>query len=241
MSQSLSYVLQENLLTSDPDDYTARPANAKSYSQDAIIDLVAAESTTVSKTDLLAVLNSYTEHIKSIVASGCMVNTPLFTTSFSISGVFKGADDSFDSARHALRLNIQPGSALREAVTSVTLEKARGTETTPWIQSVQDRLSDDAAANFEITAGSMIQLKGARVKYDDTDSEQGVFLIGTKTSEAVRMGKAVLNKPAMVIVQVPADLSAGEYELEVRTKVDGKHIYKTVKKGRFQRTIYVIA
>lgn len=243
MSKTLQYVLQENLLTSATDDYNGRPVNAKSYSQEELIDLVASESTTVAKSDLLAALNSYNEHAKTVIANGGALNTPLLNTSFSISGVFNGADDSFDAARHTLRLNVQPGSALREAVKSVTLEKVRGSETTPWIQSVADKLADDATANFEITAGSVIQLKGSRLKYDDSDTEQGVFLIPTGDGDTVRLGKAVMLKPAMIIVPVPSTVPTGEYELELRTRMQtgsGREL-KTLKKGRFLRTLSVIS
>ena len=38
----------------------------------------------------------YTEVVGDLTADGSAVNTPLFNTSFSVSGVFNGMADSFD-------------------------------------------------------------------------------------------------------------------------------------------------
>ncbi|MGI5174102.1 DUF4469 domain-containing protein, partial [Treponema sp. OMZ 840] len=72
------------------------------------------------------------------------------------------------------------------------------------------------------------------------DAEQGVFaLTDTKT---VRCSSVVENKPARLIVILDAAVPAGEFTLEVRTKLDGKgnRPSKTLKKGYYNKALKAV-
>lgn len=63
----LKYSLRENLLTPAPDDCMAQTVDVRSYNQDELIDLMMKRGTTLTKADVAAVLQVYTEETEWLV------------------------------------------------------------------------------------------------------------------------------------------------------------------------------
>ncbi|UTC91200.1 DUF4469 domain-containing protein [Treponema denticola] len=235
----LKYCLRENLLTPAPDDYMAQATDVRSYTLDEIIDLMMEKGTTLTRADVAATLQVYGEVVSAIIKDGSAVNTPLMNTSMSISGVFNGANDAFDKKRHTVNLNITAGTLLRDAVTKVKCEKTEGASTDPYITEVKDVVS--GKTNDILTKGGVVQLVGARLKFDAKDAAQGIFFV-PETGNPVRAAVIAENKPARLMAIIPADLTAGTYYIEVRTKIlEGNKSGKTLKTGRFNKALTVAA
>ena len=235
----LKYCLRENLLTPAPDDYMAQAADVRSYTLDEIIDLMMEKGTTLTRADVAATLQVYGEVVSAIIKDGSAVNTPLMNTSMSISGVFDGANDSFDKKRHTVNLNITAGTLLRDAVTKVKCEKTEGVSTDPYITEVTDIVT--GTVNTTLTKGGVVQLVGSRLKFDAKDTAQGIFFV-PETGNPVRAAVIAENKPARLMAIIPADLAAGTYYIEVRTKIlEGNKSGKTLKTGRFNKALTVAA
>ena len=235
----LKYSLRENLLTPAPDDYMAQVTDVRSYTLDEIIDLMMEKGTTLTRADVAATLQVYGEVVSAIIKDGSAVNTPLMNTSMSISGVFDGANDNFDKKRHTVNLNITAGTLLRDAVTKVKCEKTEGASTDPYITEVTDIVT--GTANTTLTKGGVVQLVGARLKFDAKDTTQGIFFV-PETGAPVRAAVIAENKPARLMAIIPADLAAGTYYIEVRTKIlEGNKSGKTLKTGRFNKALTVAA
>ena len=231
----LKYSLRENLLTPAPDDYMAQAQDVRSYTLDEIIDLMMEKGTTLTRADVAATLQVYGEVVSAIIKDGSAVNTPLMNTSMSISGVFDGANDSFDKKRHTVNLNITAGTLLRDAVTKVKCEKTEGVSTDPYITEVTDIVT--GTVNTSLTKGGVVQLVGSRLKFDAKDTAQGIFFV-PETGEAVRAAVIAENKPARLMAIIPADLAAGTYYIEVRTKyANATKQLKTLKAGRFGKAL----
>ena len=231
----LKYCLRENLLTPAPDDYMAQAADVRSYTLDEIIDLMMEKGSTLTRADVAATLQVYGEVCSLLIKDGCALNTPLMNTALSISGVFNGANDSFDKKRHTVNLNITAGTLLRDAAGKVKCEKTEGASTDPYITEVTDIVT--GTVNTTLTKGGVVQLVGSRLKFDAKDEAQGIFFV-PETGEAVRAAVIAENKPARLMAIIPADLAAGTYYIEVRTKIDmgGKKL-KTHKTGRFNKPL----
>jgi len=177
--------------------------------------------------------------VSAIIKDGSAVNTPLMNTSMSISGVFDGANDSFDKKRHTVNLNITAGTLLRDAVTKVKCEKTEGVSTDPYITEVTDIVT--GTVNTTLTKGGVVQLVGSRLKFDAKDTAQGIFFV-PETGAPVRAAVIAENKPARLMAIIPADLAAGTYYIEVRTKIlEGNKSGKTLKTGRFNKALTVAA
>jgi len=235
----LKYCLRENLLTPAPDDYMAQAADVRSYTLDEIIDLMMEKGTMLTRADVAAPLQVYGEVVSAIIKDGSAVNTPLMNTSMSISGVFDGANDSFDKKRHTVNLNITAGTLLRDAVTKVKCEKTEGASTDPYITEVTDVVS--GKVNEVLSKGGVVQLVGSRLKFDAKDAAQGIFFV-PETGNPVRASVIAENKPARVMAIIPADLAAGMYYIEVRTKIaEGGKALKNLKTGRFAKALTVTA
>ena len=233
----LKYCLRENLLTPAPDDYMAQAADVRSYTLDEIIDLMMEKGTTLTRADVAATLQVYGEVVSAIIKDGSAVNTPLMNTSMSISGVFDGANDSFDKKRHTVNLNITAGTLLRDAVTKVKCEKTEGVSTDPYITEVTDIVT--GTVNTTLTKGGVVQLVGSRLKFDAKDTAQGIFFV-PETGNPVRAAVIAENKPARLMAIIPADLAAGTYYIEVRTKyANATKQLKTLKIGRFAKPLTI--
>ena len=233
----LKYCLRENLLTAKPDDYMAQVTDSQVFTLDDIIDRMVKRGTTVTRTDLAALMQLYTQECTYIVEEGGTLNTPLINTAFSISGVFDGADYIFDAKRHSVNLNINAGTALKEALSKAKASKVESASTDPYITSVSDKLN---GTSDTIKIGSVMEIIGSRLKFDPTDAEQGVFVVAGTT--AVRCASVVENKPARLIVLLDASVPAGDFTLEVRTKLtsDGSKKSKTLKRGYYHKTLKAV-
>ena len=235
----LKYALRENLLTAAPDDFMAQVQDVRSYTLDEIIDLMMQKGSTLTRAGVSAVLQIYGEVCASIIADGSALNTPLMNTSLSISGVFNGANDAFDKKRHTVNLNITAGTALKAALGKIKCEKTGTASTDPYISEVKDVVSD--TVNTLLTKGAVVQITGSRLKFDQKDSSQGIFFV-PETGAPVRAAVIAENKPARLMAIIPADLAAGTYYIEVRTKIlEGNKSGKTLKTGRFNKALTVAA
>ena len=235
----LKYCLRENLLTPAPDDYMAQMTDVRSYTLDEIIDAMMEKGTTITRADVAATLQVYGEVCSSIIADGSAINTPLMNTSMSISGVFNGANDVFDKKRHTVNLNLTAGTLLREAAAKVKCEKTETVSTDPYITEVTDVVS--GKVNTVLTKGGVVQLTGSRLKFDQKDEAQGLFFV-PETGTPVRAAVIAENKPARLMAIIPAELAAGVYTIEVRTKyANATKQLKTLKVGRFAKPLTVTA
>ena len=128
---------------------------------------------------------------------------------------------------------------MRDAVTKVKCEKTEAASTDPYITEVADIVS--GKVNEVLTKGGVVQLVGSRLKVDAKDAAQGIFFV-PETGEAVRAAVIAENKPARLMAIIPADLAAGTYYIEVRTKIlEGNKSGKTLKTGRFNKALTVAA
>ena len=234
----LKYALRENLLTPAPDDFMAQVQDVRSYTLDEIIDLMMQKGSTLTRADVAAVLQIYGEVVSTIIKDGSSVNTPLMNTSLSISGVFNGANDVFDKKRHTVNLNITAGTALKAALGKIKCEKTGTVSTDPYINEVKDIVS--GTINTTLTKGGVVQITGSKLKFDQKDTAQGIFFV-PETGAPVRATVIAENKPARLMAIIPADLAAGTYYIEVRSKHSGGgKPLKAVKAGRFAKPLTVV-
>ena len=233
---SLKYSLTENLLTAQPDDYHARPQEVSSHYLESIISQMLEKGSTVTRADILAVLNNFFEVAGSITASGETINTDLFKTGLSISGVFDGAGDTFDKSRHSIRVNTNAGKVLKDALAKIQVEKTTAPESIPYILEVKDSVS--GSVNDQITSAGVLEITGSLLKIDGDHAANGVYLVaadGTKT----KVPTLVENKPARLFVILPA-LTAGEYTLQVTTQYNGGGSgLKNPRTGTFSKPLTV--
>lgn len=231
----LQYALRENLLTADVNDYMAQTVDVRSFNLEEIIAVMLQRGTTLTRADITAVLEVYHSVIHDLTADGNAVNTPLFNTNLSISGVFNGATDSFDAKHHVINVNTVAGELFKQALATIKTSKTESQDTDPYITEVLDIVS--GAVNTTLSASGVVQLTGARLKFNQKDEAQGLFFV-PETGNAVRCVTIAENKPARIMALIPQNLPNGNFYAEIRTKVtQSSKELKSLKVGRFTKPL----
>jgi hypothetical protein len=84
----------------------------------------------------------------------------------------------------------------------------------------------DVASNTQndiITPGKMARILGEELKYDDADSNQGIFFINDENEET-KVDMVLDNLPKQLTFDIPASLVSGIYRLQVRSNYRSKDI-----------------
>ena len=230
---SLKYVLVDNKLTPDPDDCMARTQDVRIVPYEEIISRMTGRGLTLTDTEVKSVFNEFEHLLIELLEEGCAINTPFLKISPSIVGVFRNADDSFDPARHAVRLNASLGSNIAIDQRKLKLQKEKLSAVQPEIVSVKDYQT--LQLNEAIKRGGTVEITGSDLKIYPEDLEQGVF-IGNQGSE-VRVTVYMMNKPSLLIFQVPQDVPGGEVYIKVKNKLMKGN---TLRAGTFNSTLTVI-
>jgi hypothetical protein len=233
----LQISLQDNLLTLAPNDMMAQTVNVRTFGMPDIAKRILARNPGLGLSQLNASLEEFFEEVCIIVEDGSAVNTPLFNTQPSVSGVFNSAADNFDPKRHRVKTNLMIGTRLRRATSGIKVQRVQTADPVPFILEVVDVLSD--SVNELITPGGIIQLRGGRLKLAVENPANGIFLVDEQ-QQATKLAVLVENKPARLIAMLPATLPYGAYSLEVRTtySASGKES-KNLKTGRFIKELTV--
>ncbi len=212
------YIVLENHLTTDPDDYMAIVQPSGTATQEDVIEHIIQQGSTVTRADILSVVEDYTTAIIYMVLDGKNVNTPLANFGTSIKGVFDGKGDAFDPSRHQLRGTISAGKKYRKEIAGRgKTSKGEAHIRTPNPEEYNDLNTGER--NGVLTAAGMGHIVGHRLKFDPADPNQGIFFIAEDGS-AMRVDITGRNKPSDLLFTVPA-LVAGDYRVEVRAILPG--------------------
>jgi hypothetical protein len=225
-------------MTPAPGDHMAQTVNVRTYGEPEIVEQMLKRGASLTKSDLLAANQLRTEVVLDLLADGCSVNTGLCIMSPSISGVFQGAGDGFDSSRHRVNINIYPTSATREMAKKIRVQKVQVADPSPYIVEVKDAVS--GTANEMLTPGGILELRGSRLKFIAENPSNGLFLIPESGGE-VRVEVVAENKPARLMALIPANLAPGTWYVEVRTTFSQGNAKesKQLKTGRFAKPLNV--
>lgn len=213
---ALKYALRENHLTADPDDYMAYTQSTGTIDENGLIKDMVNRGSTVTEADIVSVLKDTLKSMKSFLEQGYSIVLPYANFSLSIKGVFNGKTDAFDPSRHQISLNVQPGSELRNFIKSgIQTEKVETVILNPVLSEYKDLVSGER--NSIVTPGGMGQILGYRLKFDSTNPEEGIFFVKADNSE-FKVSIVGDNKPSRLMFMIPAELTSGEYKLQVRAK-----------------------
>jgi hypothetical protein len=194
----------------------------------------------LTRSDIASVLEAAKQVIADIIAEGGAVNFELFNAHPSIQGVFSGPDDTFDHARHKVRVNLHPGSALRSAVGGIKLKRVAAVLTGTVITSVVDVKS--GTVNGKLTPGRDVKLTGAKLKIAGDDPAVGLYFVpaGGPAGDPVKVDPTdfVVNNPSELIAVIPA-LSTGAWRVRIVTQYSGGKALKIPHTFTFDKELTV--
>jgi hypothetical protein len=234
----IQYALFENNLTSDPDDYAASVQISGSADGDDLVQDIVDQGSTVGKPDILAVTAALKLACQRRVEQGQRVNYFGMMDFFPrIKGVFTGATDTFDPARHHVDVGASPGAELREAVQAgATVEKVETVKPAPNPIEYRDISSDEI--NDTATVGNIGQLTGSRLKFDPAEADEGLYFVATAGGDT-KVAMVQKNKPSQLVFLVPP-VAPGTYYLEVRARMGSGTSARQLRVGRLDATLTAV-
>ena len=211
---SIHYSLYENPLTTDPDDYNAKVSSIRTANLDDVISRMVERGSTVTRADIISVMEDFEHALKSLLIEGSNINLPFANYSASIKGVFKGPADKFDPARHKAAVNVHTGKKIKDFFSkNAVCEKVQAILPTPNLIDFIDLSTGER--NSIVTPANMGQILGSRLKFDSEVNEEGIYFIAADNTE-VKVSVIGKNKPGELMFLIPPELAAGDYILEVR-------------------------
>lgn len=212
---SLQFHLIPNHINPNSNNYIAVSTNTKSYTLEDIFDRMTRQGSTLTKAEALAAFEEITQSMIEVIQEGASITTPLLNVGSSVNGTFKDEEDSFDTGRHQISINVSAGVRLRKAATDIDPEKVTSKKRIPKLTHYFDVNSD--TSNEFITPGGGARITGSLLKFDEEDTGQGVFFVNEQTMKETKVEASMLkNKPSELIFLTP-ELPAGTYRVEVRS------------------------
>jgi hypothetical protein len=217
----IQYGLYENHLTRQPGDFAALALSTGFSDREAIAERMLQMGTTVTKADILAVLENAEQAVVSLLLDGCRVQVGGLVELFPrVLGVFDGSDDQYDKNRHRLDVGANPGARVRREVRA----KARTTKVAagvpgPVVSEYRDLAS--GTRNETMTPGTIGTLRGTRLQFAPDKADEGIFVVPAEGGRALRIPPANMhkNKPSELVFLVPTGtIEPGDYVLEVRAR-----------------------
>jgi len=215
---AVSYFLQKSNLSGAPEGYVAHVRLSHSVNLEGLVERVAAAGSTVTRADILAVLEDAVKECEAVLAEGGRVNLGGLCQLFPrIRGVFDGPDDAFDPKRHRVDAAAAPGTRLRKTLRQkATPERIAPPRPAPLPELYRDLAS--GTDNSRLTPGGIGEIVGALMKFDPAALDEGVFLTPSGGGAETRVSQVLTAQPKKVVLQMPAGLAAGEWRLEVRAR-----------------------
>lgn len=219
------YIIQPNSLGTIENPCRAAIEYTGTIDLGGIFDVMVFRGSSINKADMLGVFEDLRDTVVLELLDGKKVKTPLGIIGISIHGGFVSEDDVFDPSRHRIDIHITPGEHLRDAVIKhLQVKKQERVIPSPSPRIYTNPSLEEQETNL-LTPGGMARISGYRLKFDNADMEQGIFLLPLDPNNkpdagrlTVRIAVVGRNKGRELLFMVPADLAAGAYALEVKAR-----------------------
>lgn len=217
---SIKYYLQNIPTTQNPSNKSGRVKQHGTLDENAILDEMLKRSNNLSKQEIFAVIDLYTEVLSDQVKEGFGVITRLANFRPDIKGVFNSAADSFDPARHNFRAAISEGVVLKRKMRSAMGERqTTSAVSAPLLADYYDY--DTATSNRLLTPGSIGKITGEALKFNEFNANEGIYLIREVDNGAIKVETVSVLTDKRLMFLIPAKLAIGDYKLEVRRACKG--------------------
>lgn len=229
---ALTYTLHPYKLKEDSKDYRAMIKNRRVYSLNRVIKEMGSRHSVLTEAEMEGIILQFFDAVEYILKDGGTVSTPLFTARCSIAGTFTGPDDSFYRNRHQVKINLKPGSRLKDLSEDIKTHKVHSSLPKPLVYTFTDM--NTGTVNSQLTPGGAAIIKGKQMRYNPDDGQQGIFLVNSTRLE-FKVETVHINTFSQAMMMIPANLQPGEYRLQVRSKMNTK----TLRTGELSRVLVV--
>jgi hypothetical protein len=165
------------------------------------------------------------EELIKLVADGKHVKTPVGSFYLSASGRLETKAQAFTpgigTLNHEITLHFRTNKTIEAKMKSqARWERVESFDTTAAAIDTLHIVAREAGESAR--AGDTIRIVGRRLKFDFSDLECGIFIENENASQRCLIYPDIA--PSKLIAVLPADLTAGTYNLVVVTKPNGKNL-----------------
>ena len=229
----IKYYLVENHITPAPDDYRAQITGYESVTEKEIIEYMTRSGSTITVAEAKANYEEFISACEYFLRQGYGINTEFINVFPVVQGVFAGKEAKFDHSKHKIKFNARLGKRYNNTSAEVKTEKVEPVSNAPLPAAFEDLSS--GTVNELLTGGGTAILSGIRLKFDQSDSHQGIFLLNSHQEE-FRIERILSHSSVKVVFILPENLASDNYTLEVRVLPRGN---KESKKGALPEVLSV--
>ena len=178
---TIDYSLYQNKLTEASDLYAAQVLITSSADLETIADRIVEQGSTVTRTDVIAVLEGAVNAVENLLLEGARVNFGgLFDLFPKIKGKFNGITDHYDPSRHQVDVGATPGARVRKTVReNAAVTKLETVLPMPLVLEYTDLGTGET--NNHVTSGNIGTINGSRLSFDETAEDEGIYFNNTET------------------------------------------------------------
>jgi len=213
--------LYPNLLTEDPNDYSARVISERTLNVKDICKVAVSRGGAATTAEAMEHnVNLFMKEMGYQLSDGYSINTGYFTANTLIRGVFNKPDENFNTDKHAILYQFNQGELLRKELPNISVEIKGIGDSSINVSEVIDVKT--GSVNDLLTPNRNLRIKGFKLKLAGDNPAVGVYFINQATQERTKVeaSEIVNNNPAELIIVIPI-LAAGTYLLEVTSQFAG--------------------
>jgi hypothetical protein len=198
--------LYPNLLTEDPNDYSARVISARTLSISDICRTAVSRGGAQTSTSAQAMESNVALFLKEMayqLCDGFSVNTGYFTANTQLRGVFNSSKETYNPEKHTILFQFNQGELLRKELGNVSVVIEKVGEAMLVIEEVYD--SKSGTVNDLLTPNRNLKIRGSKLKIVGENPDNGVYFINTSDNTRTKVDPTdfVTNNPGELIIVVP--------------------------------------
>ncbi|MHB9140321.1 MAG: DNA-binding domain-containing protein [Paludibacter sp.] len=231
--------LYPNLLTEDPNDYSARVISERTLNVKDICKVAVSRGGAATTAEAMEHnVNLFMKEMGYQLSDGYSINTGYFTANTLIRGVFNKPDENFNTDKHAILYQFNQGELLRKELPNISVEIKGIGDSSINVSEVIDVKT--GSVNDLLTPNRNLRIKGFKLKLAGDNPAVGVYFINQATQERTKVeaSEIVNNNPAELIIVIPI-LAAGTYLLEVTSQFGGTALLKEPRTSLFDKVFTV--
>lgn len=157
------YTETNKLAQSEEHAFVARIKRNDVVDQETLINTMAGWNTTLTRQDIISVLDLFKEVVLHEVMQGNTVITDFFKTGLVVKGGFKTAKESFNKKKHKLHIKLNTNSQINKHLNNkVRMARILNQPRFPNIYEIRNLDQKEAVNHFRL--GALMEIKGFELK-----------------------------------------------------------------------------
>jgi hypothetical protein len=229
-----------NLLTENPNDYSARVSSERSLSvKDICSQAVTRGGAATTAEAMEHNVNLFLKEMGYQLCDGFSVNTGYFTAVTQIRGVFDTPDEKFNPDKHSLLFQFNQGELLRKELPTIEVQIMGVSDSGISIAQVLDVKS--GSVNDLLTPDRNLKITGSKLKLAGEHADIGIYFTNESTGAQTKVDitEIVTNNPSELIIIIP-DLQPGNYKLSITSQFSGAALLKEPRTTVFDKVLSVL-